>query len=313
MSLPLASILALTFNAGTYAPHAHLRFYEGPDRDFVGEGVDLSGVGRGDDGDGTFSKWATMVSGRGFVTANHFFPANGTSIRFWTGTGTNEFETATVQTSAALVDDLRVGWLTAAPSPAVRRYPLFTLPYPTNYCGAALYYVGKQGALQGDFSLGWQQCPPGGYAPGGTNTLWSYSGFLTPIGGTNFVFGAGGDSGAPTFALAGGRLALFGTHYTPGWDSLFCLHADLVDERLDAWGGEAVTRAGVGYGAVAYTSGGSLVWHTTSATRVRVRYLTRLGLWANLEAVTGTTWSATQSLAVPAAARYQVRIRPLFD
>jgi len=50
-----------------------------PAKSFIGDGFDWSGVGRSSDG-----KWATMVSDRVFLSANHFHPGVGSTITFFT-------------------------------------------------------------------------------------------------------------------------------------------------------------------------------------------------------------------------------------
>lgn len=55
----------------------HNRFYTGADRDFIADHLDLTGIGRAQNG-----AWATLISDQYFLTAAHFHPKAGQTITF---------------------------------------------------------------------------------------------------------------------------------------------------------------------------------------------------------------------------------------
>lgn len=75
---------------------------------FVAEGYDLSGVALADDG-----RWLTMISDNVFLSSNHFFPSNGTSVTFYAGNnGVGPSAVRSVATSQRIgTSELRIGVL----------------------------------------------------------------------------------------------------------------------------------------------------------------------------------------------------------
>jgi hypothetical protein len=104
--LSLSSFAAI--NIDGFSTQANDRFASDPG--FIASAFDLSGVTIADDG-----RWVTMISENVFLSAHHFFPANGTSVTFY---GSNDpagsTATRTIQSSQRIgSSDLRIGTLNA--------------------------------------------------------------------------------------------------------------------------------------------------------------------------------------------------------
>ena len=63
----------------SYDPSRNDRFYVGPEKAFIGEGYDWSGVGMVVN---QCEQWATMISPRYFLSSNHYHPEICAIIRF---------------------------------------------------------------------------------------------------------------------------------------------------------------------------------------------------------------------------------------
>lgn len=104
--LPLSGFSAINING--FSTQANDRFASDPS--FIASAYDLSGVTIANDG-----RWVTMISENVFLSAHHFFPANGTSVTFY---GSNDpagsTATRTIQSSQRIgSSDLRIGTLNA--------------------------------------------------------------------------------------------------------------------------------------------------------------------------------------------------------
>lgn len=214
-----APLSALIIQGGAIAA-VHERFDSGfpgapvpnPSGSFLGAGLDLSGVG-----------WLTaspqlsltLISPQHFVITDHTRPANGASVSFLNQAGVLKTYTVdstfTVLHAPGVNTDIAIGRLTApiSGSDLVASYPILSVP---DYAGLPLFVYGQGGRV-------------------GTNTLEAIFADvdMLPFGGGNAVadstlfttdFDAvagetqaqSGDSGSPTFYVAGATLALLGVH-----------------------------------------------------------------------------------------------------
>lgn len=90
---------------------------------FIADGFDLSGVARGAHASDR-GKWVTMLSGNVFLSANHWFPDNGTSLTFYAGNDSAGASLArTVSGSQRIgTSDLRIGHLDSPLSATYAHY-----------------------------------------------------------------------------------------------------------------------------------------------------------------------------------------------
>ncbi len=223
LSLWLATVAAARadlYLQGVGGDHArafrHDRFYEGPDRDFIGEELDWSGVGRATDPGGT-KKWLVMISPVHFLSAYHYHPQSGASVTFYPGNSTNAFHTYTVDswgrrtTYEGLNSDLWLGRLTSPldPSDGIAVYPIFVLPEDDDYLGREIWVYGRPHRV-GRNTI---DAIADNYETGKARVLefiFDASGGV----GEDEAYLMSGDSGAPTFVVHRGRLAVVGTHFT---------------------------------------------------------------------------------------------------
>jgi hypothetical protein len=106
----------ITGNESPYAanPQRYDRFYSGPDKAFIGAGLDFSGVAGG-------GPWATMISSQYFITAYHFPANNDSTLTFYEGNSTSagahtyRASTTSLTTTAAL--------RTSTSGDSTRRFP----------------------------------------------------------------------------------------------------------------------------------------------------------------------------------------------
>eukprot|EP01116_Phalansterium_solitarium_P000244 TRINITY_DN10144_c0_g1_i1.p1 TRINITY_DN10144_c0_g1~~TRINITY_DN10144_c0_g1_i1.p1 ORF type:complete len:331 (-),score=82.19 TRINITY_DN10144_c0_g1_i1:208-1200(-) len=210
----------------------HDRFYHHPDKKFIGEDYDWSGVGSGGDGTGP---WLTMVTPRYFLSSAHYHPEPRSSVMFYPGndnTSRPPFR-YTIDDWGCRAEhhegltDLWLGRLTEPLNPdhGIAIYPVFDLPETEDYVGVEILTYGIPNRV-------------------GRNTIdavtydWVYSSH-TPVMsfvyqphgalGEDTVYQEGGDSGGPSFVAVGDQLAVVGTHYInehdktevpqPGWRS----------------------------------------------------------------------------------------------
>lgn len=93
------------------------------DAQFIANSFDLSGIGIANDG-----RWVTMVSENVFLSANHFFPSNGTSVTFYSSNDADAGSlTRTIESSQRIgSSDIRIGTLNAGLSNAFTSYSFAT-------------------------------------------------------------------------------------------------------------------------------------------------------------------------------------------
>lgn len=190
----------------SYDPKKHDRFYSDPDKAFVGQAYDWSGVGYSSDG-----RWATMISPSYFLSAQHFHPTVGAdpakTITFYEGNSTSgTSHTYTVASSVAVNvngDDLFLGKLTTAIQPAdhIAQYPILQLGSDSAYIGREIYVYGNLNRLGRNIIT----------SASGTTMEFKYD-QTNSLGGDE-AYLIEFDSGAPSFTVDGGSLALLGTHY----------------------------------------------------------------------------------------------------
>ncbi len=202
----LASMIIRDFQAAR-----HERFYAGADKAFIGAAYDFSGVGQA-----TSGQWATLVSANYFISATHSHPGVGSNVTFWeTNSLTAPSHSYTVTGGMQVGgSDLWVGWFGVAVDDKVERYPVLELPSPTDYLGRVQinYGIDHRVGLNVTEDFGIVTVPP---VSGATGFVWAadYNNDDTPSVGGDETFLQSGDSGGPTFNVAGGRLALIGIHW----------------------------------------------------------------------------------------------------
>ncbi|MGF1449385.1 MAG: hypothetical protein ACFB20_08220 [Opitutales bacterium] len=210
-----------------YDPARHDRFYVGPDRDFLAEDLDLTGVGRIN---GSAGRWGTLLTPTTFVSADHFAPAVGTTLRFYHSNDPDgPFEERTViGFQRIFVDDqtsdVYLGQLDSPVSDAIATYPIASFPSASAYQGAQVYVVGRsdtdsnqftnmrvgRGVIQGFLSIP---------IVNGAGILTNFTDTYT-YNQTNAQNLLGGDaallvlfdSGGPSFVVIDGQLAIVGVH-----------------------------------------------------------------------------------------------------
>lgn len=219
-----APAVADMFLQGVNGDHAmsatHDRFYTAPaggaERAFIGEGYDWSGVGRSSNG-----AWITMISPSYFVSANHYHPGAGDTITFHENNNpagaTHAYTVASFgydTNYAGQSSDLWLGKLTVPLSRKhhIAIYPVLALAAgDAAYAGVFMFAYGAPdrvgtntiGAIVDDFEIGRTR----------TMRYWfdAAEGTGTGAGDCHLI---GGDSGGPSFAIVGGKLALVGVHFT---------------------------------------------------------------------------------------------------
>ncbi|MBB5352515.1 hypothetical protein HNR46_002761 [Haloferula luteola] len=250
MKFPKASLLAFGFQALTSPLPAAIianhtaaindRFADDPS--FAGSLYDFSGVGRTSDGE-----WATMIGGYYFVSANHFHPSAGETVRFYNSNSPSGsyFEYTVSGGYQVSGTDLWVGYFSVNVDSSITTY---------NYATASANSVAETG-LSGQNLLSIAQSPTSNSAYGGgamtdmalgvnrleswfeqdtntvtiagvTNTFGSNAGWdqmvlVENLSGdtanayqTNEMRIETGDSGSPLFATVGSELSLVGIAYS---------------------------------------------------------------------------------------------------
>ncbi|MFZ5828451.1 MAG: hypothetical protein ACOY3P_00090 [Planctomycetota bacterium] len=204
------------------SPARHDRFYTGADGAFLAEGYDLSGVGRVD-ATGSSSRWVTMISDTYFLSANHYAPANGSTVSFYlTNDPNGAVETRTVVSGSAIPGgDLYLGTLSAPVSSSVAKYPVLSLPSWTSYDGLEMFTLGlsvpEASATDTSVRVGRNAIEQGGVGlqtvsgVPGVASVFDYNNPSSLGGDESYLFA--GDSGAPSFAIVDGSLALVGIHW----------------------------------------------------------------------------------------------------
>lgn len=182
---------------------------------FLGAGLDFSGVGWLT-GSSQFS--LTMISPQHFVIAEHTKPANGASVSFLNQAGVVKTytvdSTSVITHSAGVNTDLAIGRLTApiAGADLVTSYPILLFNTYGEYANLPLLVYGQSGRIGQNtldaIYLNADMLPFGSGNAVADSTLFS----ADYDAATNQSQGEGGDSGSPTFYVAGATLALLGVH-----------------------------------------------------------------------------------------------------
>ncbi len=241
-----ASVVGLCLSIGTLVTHGEMVIQElandpiaddpavivkydrfNNDPSFIGSAFNWSGVGHAND-----ATWATMISPSYFVSANHYHPGTGDTVKFfYSNDPMAGSETRTVIGGTQIGNgDIWLGELDAPVSAQVAKYPIFSLPYGDSYydtepviytfgigTGSDVYTQQRLGRNQID-SVRTDLLDIGDPYPG-YNFRWDYQ---NPGGiGPNESVVQSGDSGGPNFVLVnagGGSLpAVIGMNltYTP--------------------------------------------------------------------------------------------------
>jgi hypothetical protein len=117
--------------------------------------------------------------------------------------------------------DLWVGWFAAAVDPDLARYPILDLPFSTDYFGLTQWNYGDSHRVGLNVTEDFDSITVGPST--GFVFVADYDNSDSPSVGGDETFLQGGDSGAPTFNIVDGKLALIGIHWAisddfPGTD-----------------------------------------------------------------------------------------------
>jgi hypothetical protein len=231
LALLAIALAATVFHASTSSASLLIRGYQtgGDSRydrfadssDFVGDGLDFSGVGQDATGDPAHPdqhRWATMISPHFFVCARHY-AASGTVTFYDSTSQTNGHSYAVLGGSAVYVEgqtlptDLYIGIIGSAASETY--YPILDPNCVT--VGQSLLVYGKSdrvgtntiSAIEDSFDLQTQN------TDGSLTTISRQKGFdfvYNEVGNPGDAALVSGDSGAPSFVKIGNQLVLVGTH-----------------------------------------------------------------------------------------------------
>ncbi len=214
---------------GTFDVTRHERFYSGPDKDFIGASLGMSGVSRP-------GAWATMISDSYFLSSSHFHPSNNEGLTFHRDDSElGETWVASVVGGIQIGDtDLWLGQIDNAAPAWVHRYPLLDRPNTYNYAGndaidSTIYVVGREHSPNDspDPSIDVPAVRVGRNridSPTGilTSGVWLSQGIRFSYDGEFAIDEArtlGGDSGGPSLAIVhNSRVGLVGTHTSSGFD-----------------------------------------------------------------------------------------------
>lgn len=221
MSLALADMTVVGYSSAR-----HDRFYPGSDRAFLAEGVDFSGVGRPSNAN---DAWATLISPSFFVSAKHWHPAVGDTLRFYyTNNRNGGYEERTViggyqpdsDLSTTSVDgDVWIGRLSAPVSSRVAKYALLDNVLndslaESNLLGQKMWEFGRNSPLN----------PSPIREAVGRNTISGVNRFSVSHGyetigqygtlGQDEALAIAGDSGSPAFITINNQPVLLGARWT---------------------------------------------------------------------------------------------------
>jgi hypothetical protein len=234
-----------------YSASRHDRFYAGGDRAFLAEAYDLSGVGRSGD------YWATLVSDSYFLSARHYHAGAGSEVTFWEWMGyvdeapTWAPHTYTISGGTAISgSDLWVGWFTETVDANITRYPVPDYPSEGMYLDEAIYNYGKSHRVGRNVADGIDDVKVNSTT--GRGIYYDYDNTDVPSVDGDETFLQNEDSGGPSFALYGQRLAVLGIHWAItdeyentnegefSVDTFVPFYIDQVNDVL-AGGGETLT------------------------------------------------------------------------
>lgn len=229
LNLLVASSSFAAINIIGFTPETNDRFANDPT--FFADGLDLSGVGiaetsssafGGDDG----GRWVTMVSPNAFISANHFYPTNGSSVTFHqTNDPLGASFTTTIESSSRVGStDIRVGVLTNPLPVGYAYYSIWDVPLS----GASREVIGPNLLTFGRSPTSFTEISQDMAV--GQNQFDIYYSDITVSGATSdaaaMVFDspgltfesqfALGDSGAPAMLLDGGELTIVGINWFVG-------------------------------------------------------------------------------------------------
>jgi hypothetical protein len=199
-------------NDPTPNPQRYYRFYSGSDKAFIGDGLDFSGVSVG-------GPWATMISPQYFITAWHWPATSLSTLTFYEGNTTDSGgHTYSVDASFKVSmtyngqpADVFLGRL-SSPIPAadhIAYYPVLSLPNVSDYVGMPIYTYGNPNLVGRNVI---SKIEP--YAEGAEDGPSMFFNYDQPGVGADETYLIGGDSGCPSFAVVGGKLALLGEHFS---------------------------------------------------------------------------------------------------
>jgi hypothetical protein len=204
------AMAAATMQIRSFQALRHSRFYAGADKAFIGDPYDWSGVGRAS----SSGTWATLVSDNYFISATHYHPGAGGSVTFWkTNSLADPSYTYTVAGGQQIGGtDLWVGWFNSAVNASIERYPVLGLASPADYLNLVQYNYGVDHRLGLNVTEGYWDDQT---VDASTGFVWAadYDNNDAPSVGGDETFLQGGDSGAPTFNVVSGQLALIGIHW----------------------------------------------------------------------------------------------------
>lgn len=222
------------------------RYYVGADKAFAGDPYNWSGVTRtvfqkAPDGVTQWGgKWATMVSPSYFLSANHWHPANGETLRFYhTNNPSGTYEDRVVL-SGQLIDgfDLWLGKLSTPVSSAVAKYPILLLANDAAYVGKPFFILGRPTSdnsstspTQVHMGKNWidMVAPP--------TFTWGNSASTLP---GKAITCEGGDSGGSSFIISHGVPTVLGIHWHALADSFVPRNISAINAAMLA-SGEQVT------------------------------------------------------------------------
>jgi hypothetical protein len=212
----------------SYDQTKHDRFYVGSDKAFIGDPYDWSGVGRNDvltkNAAGTVThngSWGAMISARYFLSANHYHPTVGQTLYFYpTNNPSDGYETAKVASGQRIAgSDLWLGRLDTVLGSQVERYPILSLPEPSDYDNLTLYTFGlsnKTTPVQTNVRLGRNQIDPDSCesrtADGTTGESYLFTDDRPGLGADESYLQLF-DSGGPSLAIIDGAPAIAGIHW----------------------------------------------------------------------------------------------------
>ncbi|MGA2253062.1 MAG: hypothetical protein ABSG53_00235, partial [Thermoguttaceae bacterium] len=168
---------------------------------------DWSGVGSNG------GSWATMISPTFFISATHDHPGAGSTVTFYAGNCTSgpSYSGIVGGGSQIQASDVYLGWLTQPiPSSAnIADYPVLALPNDTAYVGTMIYNYGSPNLVGRNVISSIQT-----YTEAGETMAGMFFNYDIPGVGPDETYLMLGDSGAPSFAIVNGQLALLGEHFS---------------------------------------------------------------------------------------------------
>ena len=221
LSVVVVNTASATMVVRSYQAEKHDRFYTGTDpaKAFIGDPYNWSGVGQDNSSE---HRWATMVSSRYFLTADHYAPAGNSTITFYEDNTTNSPRTYTVDNTYSYTpswlgtnSDLCMRRLTAdiPDEHNITYYPILSLAAENDYIGREIYVNGKSNRVGRniiDRIRDIELRDTNNNLVARTRAMeFNYD---NPGVGDDECYLMGGDSGGPSFAIYNNSLALVGIH-----------------------------------------------------------------------------------------------------